>query len=224
MNAGARASILRTYPPMDTEQRQDHWQRTYGAKADQEVSWHQESPEPSLALVTAAAASPASPIIDIGGGTSYLVDHLVRRGYGRVSVLDISSSALARARERLAAQAVKVHWIAADIATWRPTELYEVWHDRATFHFMVTEADRSAYLARLRQALAPGGHAIIATFALDGPQTCSGLPVMRYDAESLAAMLGQEFMRVSSMSHLHRTPWGSVQPFQFSVFRRVGAS
>jgi SAM-dependent methyltransferase len=205
---------------MDTGHSQDHWQRTYRAKTEQEVSWHQDAPEPSLTLVTAAAASLASPIIDIGGGTSYLVDHLVRRGYSKVSVLDVSSSALARAQSRLGAQAAAVDWIAADITTWEPTELYEVWHDRATFHFMVTEIDRSAYLARLRQALAPGGCAIIATFALDGPETCSGLPVMRYDAESLAETLGQDFMLVSSERHLHSTPWGSVQPFQFSVFKR----
>ena len=222
--ARCRLSILRTYPPMDTGHRQDHWQRAYEATTDQEVSWHQESPEPSLTLVTAATASLASPIIDIGGGTSHLFDHLVRGGYSRVSVLDVSPSALAKAKARLGARAAEVHWITADITTWTPTELYEVWHDRATFHFMVTEADRSAYLARLRQALAPGGHVVIATFALDGPQKCSGLPVMRYDAESLAPMLGHDFMLVSSMPHLHRTPWGTVQSFQFSVFRRSEAS
>ncbi len=209
---------------MDTGHRQGHWQRAYESKTDQEVSWHQESPEPSLTLVTAATASLASPIIDIGGGTSHLFDHLVRGGYSRVSVLDVSPSALAKAKARLGARAAEVYWITANITTWTPTELYEVWHDRATFHFMVTEADRSAYLARLRQALAPGGYAVIATFALNGPQTCSGLPVIRYDAESLAPMLGREFMLVSSTPHLHRTPWGTVQPFQFSVFRRSEAS
>ena len=105
-------------------------------------------------------------------------------------------------------------------ATWTPAGRYDLWHDRATFHFMVTEADRSAYLARLRQALVPGGCAIIATFDLDGPEKCSGLPVMRYDAESLADTLGPEFTLVRSERHLHRTPWGAVQAFQFSVFRR----
>lgn len=217
-------ATLRTHPPMDPEHRQDrlkdHWQRTYRAKTEEEVSWHQNSPEPSLTLIAAAAASPASPIINIGGGASCLVDHLVRRGYSKVSVLDLSSAALAKAQSRLGAQAAAIDWIAADITTWTPTRLYEVWHDRATFHFMVTEADRAAYLSRLRQALAPGGCAIIATFALDGPQTCSGLPVMRYDPAGLAETLGQEFMLVSSERHLHRTPWNSVQPFQFSVFRR----
>lgn len=218
-------AIPRTYPPMDTENRQDHWQRTYRERTEYRVSWYQDSPEPSLALVTATAVSLESPIIDIGGGASCLVDHLVQRGYSKVSVLDVSSSALALTRARLGPKAAAVDWIAADITNWTPTTLYEVWHDRAAFHFMVTEIDRSAYLARLRQALAPGGRAIIATFAPDGPETCSGLPVMRYDPKSLADTLGREFKLVSSQSHRHRTPWGSVQPFQFSVFERVsGAS
>lgn len=205
---------------MDTGHRQEHWQRSYQSKAERDVSWHQDSPEPSLTLVTAAAASLDTRIIDIGGGSSHLVDHLLQRGYRKVSVLDVSSAALDRAKARLGEQAGAVEWIATDVTTWTPADRYEVWHDRATFHFMVTEADRSAYLARLRRALAPGGHAIIATFALDGPEKCSGLPVMRYDAESLAETLGREFALVRSERHLHQTPWGAVQAFQFSVFRR----
>jgi SAM-dependent methyltransferase len=173
-----------------------------------------------VTLSSDQASSLPSPIVVFGEGAAYLVDHLVRRGYSKVSVLDLSSSALAKAQSRLGAQAAVVDWNAADITTWTPTQRYEVWHDRATFHFMVTEADRAAYLVRLKQALAPGGCAIIATFALDGPQTCSGLPVMRYDPASLADTLGSEFMLVDSRRHLHRTPWGSAQPFQFSVFRR----
>jgi trans-aconitate methyltransferase len=206
---------------MDTSQRQVHWQQTYEAKAEHEVSWYQNSPEPSLTLITALAASMASSIIDIGGGDSHLVDHLVQRGFRDISVLDISSSALAKARARLGAQAAAVDWIAADITTWKPKRQYDLWHDRATFHFMVIEADRSAYLSRLGQALAPGGHAVIATFALDGPEKCSGLPVMRYDAASLADTLGHKFALISSERHLHQTPWGAVQAFQFSVFRRL---
>ena len=205
---------------MDNTHHQDHWQRTYQTKAEHEVSWHQDLPEPSLTLVTTVAASLSSPIIDIGGGTSHLVDYLVQRGYGRVAVLDLSSAALAQAQARLGERAAAVDWIAADVTTWTPSRLYEVWHDRATFHFMVSEADRSAYLACLKQALAPDGHAIIGTFALDGPERCSGLPVMRYDPASLAEALGRELALVSSQHHLHRTPWGAEQAFQFSVFRR----
>lgn len=206
--------------PMDAEHRQGYWQRTYQAKAEHEVSWTQDSPEPSLTIVSAVAASLSSPIIDIGGGASHLVDFLVDRGYSNVSVLDLSSTALAMAQARLRGRAEAVDWIVADITTWMPAAQYEVWHDRATFHFMVTDADRSAYLIRLRQALALGGHAIIATFALDGPERCSGLPVMRYDSARLADSLGPEFILVSSRPHLHHTPWGARQSFQFSVFRR----
>jgi trans-aconitate methyltransferase len=205
---------------MDTDHRQDHWQRTYQAKTEQEVSWHQDSPEPSLALIMAAAPSLESRIIDIGGGSSHLVDHLVQRGYRKVSVLDVSSAALGRAKARLGEQAAAVDWVVGDVTIWTPTDRYDLWHDRAAFHFMVTDADRSAYLARVKLALAPGGHAIIATFAPDGPEKCSGLPVMRYDAESLADTLGQEFTLVRSERHLHQTPWGAVQPFQFCVFQR----
>lgn len=204
---------------MDTKHRQDHWQRAYQAKAEHEVSWTQDSPEPSLALVTAAAPSLSTPIIDIGGGASQLVDRLLQRGYSRVAVLDLSSDALAKAQSRLGDQSHAVDWIVADITTWVPVRRYEVWHDRATFHFMVTEADRSAYLTHLRQALAPGGHAVIATFAMDGPETCSGLPVMRYNPAGLAGTLGPEFVLVDSIRHLHRTPWGALQSFQFSVFK-----
>lgn len=205
---------------MDLEDRQGHWQHTYQAKAEREVSWTQDSPEPSLALVTAAAPLLSTSIIDIGGGGSHLVDHLVQRGYGDVTVLDLSSAALAKAQARLGAESHAVEWVVADITSWIHGRRYEVWHDRATFHFMVREAERSAYLARLRQALAPDGHAIIATFALDGPEKCSGLPVQRYDPASLAETLGPGFALISSTRHLHRTPWGAPQSFQFSVFKR----
>lgn len=206
---------------MDVEDRQGHWQRTYQQKAENEVSWTQDSPEPSLMLVTAAASSRSSPIIDIGGGASHLVDHLLQYRYSDVSVLDLSPAALAKARARLGELGRSVDWIVADITNWTPRRRYEVWHDRATFHFMVTDADRNAYLDRLRQVLAPGGRAVIATFAPDGPEQCSGLPVMRYNGISLARTLGPGFALVSSTQHLHRTPWDSPQSFQFSVFRRL---
>ncbi|MGE8944513.1 class I SAM-dependent methyltransferase [Leptospira interrogans] len=205
---------------MDSDHHQDHWQRTYQTKSEHKLSWHQELPEPSFTLVTTIAASLSSPIIDIGGGTSHLVDHLVQRGYGSVTVLDLSSVALAQAQARLGEKSKFVEWIATDITAWAPPRLYEVWHDRATFHFMVSEADCSAYLARMKQVLAPGGHAIIGTFALDGPERCSGLPVMRYDPAGLASTLGREFVPVSSQSYRHQTPSGGVQAFQFSVFKR----
>ena len=204
---------------MDAQNPLQHWQGTYQAKTEQEVSWHQELPEPSLAMVS-AVATPAAAIIDIGGGASRLVDHLMQRGFADLSVLDLSSAALTKAQARLGAQAAAVNWIAADITTWTPSRRYDVWHDRATFHFMVSDDDRAAYLDRLRWALAPDGHAVIATFALDGPEKCSGLPVMRYDPAGLARALGGEFTLVTSVHRLHHTAWRAVQAFQFSVFRR----
>ena len=207
---------------MDAQNRLQHWQGTYQAKTEQEVSWHQELPEPSLAMVS-AVATPAAPIIDIGGGASRLVDHLMQRGFTDLSVLDLSSAALTKAQARLGAQAAAVNWIAADITTWTPPRRYDVWHDRATFHFMMSDDDRAAYLDRLRWTLALGGHAVIATFAPDGPEKCSGLPVMRYDPAGLARTLGAEFTLVTSEHRLHHTPWRAVQAFQFSVFRRLPA-
>ena len=192
------------------------------------MSWFQDAPQPSLDLVAAAAASPAAGIVDVGGGASRLVDHLVARGFRDVTVVDLSEAALATARARLAAarpDGAGVAWVVADATTWRPARRFAVWHDRAAFHFLVEAADRAAYVARLAAALAPGGQAIIATFATfapDGPAACSGLPVMRYDAAGLARALGPAFEPVHARRHLHVTPGGTTQAFQFGVFRRAG--
>jgi SAM-dependent methyltransferase len=206
---------------MSTEDRHDHWQKVYTSKGENEVSWFQESPAPSLELIERAGANPASDIIDIGGGASRLVDALIERGFSAVTVLDLSEAALATAKARLGARAKRVQWVAGDVTIWEPRQSYDVWHDRAAFHFLTEARDRAAYLSRLKKCLKPGGHAIIATFALDGPERCSGLPVMRYDAASLAEMLGEEFTLVETRRHLHSTPWHSTQQFQFSIFRRV---
>jgi SAM-dependent methyltransferase len=206
---------------MSTEDRHDHWQKVYTSKGENEVSWFQESPAPSLELIERAGANPASDIIDIGGGASRLVDALIERGFSAVTALDLSEAALATAKARLGARAKRVQWVAGDVTIWEPRQSYDVWHDRAAFHFLTEARDRAAYLSRLKKCLKPGGHAIIATFALDGPERCSGLPVMRYDAASLAEMLGEEFTLVETRRHLHSTPWHSTQQFQFSIFRRV---
>jgi SAM-dependent methyltransferase len=199
---------------------QAHWETVYTQKDEQEVSWFQESPEPSLELIARTAATPASTIIDIGGGASRLVDALLVRGFNHLSVLDLSEAALAKARARLGENAAKVRWIAADVTTWRPDACYDIWHDRAAFHFLTESEAQRAYVERLRLALRAGGHAIIATFALDGPQKCSGLPVARHSAETIGAVLGTEFALVDTRRHEHLTPWGSVQKFQFSTFVR----
>lgn len=206
---------------METESRQAHWETVYTSKGEKEVSWFQESPAPSLALIAEIGAAPSSAIIDIGGGASRLVDHLVEDGFHDVTVLDLSAAALAAARARLGERASRAHWLVADATAWEPSRMYDVWHDRAAFHFLTEARDREAYIVRLRQALSIGGHAIIATFALDGPEKCSGLPVARYDAASLGQTLGSGFTLLQSQRSEHATPWGAQQRFQFSLFRRV---
>jgi trans-aconitate methyltransferase len=207
---------------MEPDGRRAHWETVYATKAENEVSWFQDNPSPSLEAIALTGATPASAIIDIGGGASRLVDHLLALGFVDVTVLDLSAAALDTAKARLGTPAAKARWLLADVTTWQPTASYDVWHDRAAFHFLTGENDRAAYAVRLDRALKPGGHAIIATFAPDGPERCSGLPVMRYDAESLGRALGREFRLLQTRRHEHATPWGSRQMFQFSVFRREG--
>jgi SAM-dependent methyltransferase len=202
--------------------RQAHWENVYATKGENEVSWFQQSPALSLELIMQAGAVRNSAIIDIGGGASRLVDHLVDQGFADVTVLDLSSAALETAKARLGERAGRVHWLVADATIWEPVKRYDIWHDRAAFHFLTDEKDRAAYIERLTRGLKAKGHAIIATFALDGPEKCSGLPVARYDAASLTQTLGPGFRPVQTQRHEHATPWGSHQVFQFSVFRREG--
>jgi SAM-dependent methyltransferase len=203
---------------MQSEGRKAHWEGIYTSKGENEVSWFQENPAPSLELIAKVGATPASAIIDIGGGASRLVDNLVERGFEDVTVLDLSEAALEAAKARLRDDAGHVHWILADVTVWEPLKAYDIWHDRAAFHFLTEDHDRAAYVARLERALKVGGYAIIATFALDGPERCSGLPVVRYDPESLGQTLGRSFRLVDTRRHAHATPWGTEQSFQFSVF------
>ena len=203
-----------------SNERVAHWDGIYGNKAEDAVSWYQRTPEPSLTLLRLAGAMPASAIIDIGGGASHLVDALLELGFADVSVLDLSQSALDADKARLGAAAGDVGWICADVTEWRPARRYDVWHDRAAFHFLTDPNDQAAYADRLADALAPGGHAIIGTFAPDGPERCSGLPIVRHDAASLSLVLGERFELIDTLRHEHRTPWDSVQQFQFSSFRR----
>jgi trans-aconitate methyltransferase len=205
---------------MGDTSRQAHWENVYTTKGENEVSWFQQSPAPSLELIVQAGAVRNSAIIDIGGGASRLVDHLVAQGFEDVTVLDLSDAALTAAKARLGAPADRVHWLVADATIWEPARRYDIWHDRAAFHFLTDANDRAAYIARLTRGLRAGGHAIIATFAPDGPEKCSGLPVARYDSASLGRTLGTSFKLVHTQRHEHATPWGSRQIFQFSVFRR----
>jgi len=204
---------------MQNEQRQLHWENLYQSKDEHDVSWFQDTPTPSLELLDEIGVTPAASVIDIGGGASRLVDRLIERGFRDVTVLDLSEAALAAAKDRLGDRASRVTWIVADVTQWEPMTAYDVWHDRAAFHFLTEEADRAAYLARLRRGLEIGGHAIIATFALDGPARCSGLPVVRYSPDSLRQTLGADFTLITSRNELHATPWGGTQSFQFSALR-----
>jgi 2-polyprenyl-3-methyl-5-hydroxy-6-metoxy-1,4-benzoquinol methylase len=201
-------------------ERSAHWEGVYATKGENEVSWFQESPAISLEMIRQANPDPAAAIIDIGGGASRLVDALLREGYQSLAVLDLSANALDAAKKRIGAAAARVDWIVADVTTWQPTRSYDVWHDRAAFHFLTEPRDRAAYRERLQSAVRPGGQVIIGTFALDGPEKCSGLPVQRYDSAALAAELGSSFELLDARTETHRTPWSSTQAFQFSRFRR----
>jgi len=201
--------------------RKAHWENVYTTKSEKEVSWFQENPAPSLELIALAGLSADAAIIDIGGGASRLVDALVKRNIGRITVLDLSAAALDAAKERLGDRGAGVEWVVADVTTWEPSQAYDLWHDRAAFHFLTDASDRSAYIRHLKEAVRSGGHVIIGTFAPDGPERCSGLPIMRYDAGILGTILGTDFRLIDSRRHDHITPWGTVQRFQFSAFRRA---
>lgn len=201
------------------EERLSHWEEVYREKDDSQLSWHQDDPALSLELCEVAGVQNSSSVIDIGGGTSRLAARLIEMGLSDVSVLDLSEAALDKSRMHLGPVSDQIEWIAADVTTWIPTRTYHLWHDRAVFHFLVNAVDRLAYIDRLRRCLRPGGHAIIATFALDGPEKCSGLPVVRYDPQGLSAALGDAFTLVAERRHMHPTPWGSPQSFQFSLLR-----
>lgn len=198
-----------------------HWENVYTSKGEREVSWYQESPAPSLELIALAGLSADASIIDIGGGASRLVDALVDQDIRRITVLDLSAAALDAAKQRLGGKAKGVEWVVADVTIWEPSNTYDLWHDRAAFHFLNDPADQSAYVDRLKKAVKAGGYVVIGTFALDGPEKCSGLPIVRYDAASLSAILGADFKLIDTRRHDHTTPWGAVQRFQFSTFRRT---
>lgn len=204
-----------------TRSRESHWDDVYRRRTAEELSWHQDEPAISLSLAERAGLTPATVAIDVGGGASGFAKGLLDRGLRDVSVLDLSAAALNVLAERLGPQAASIRQICADITQWTPLRSFDLWHDRAVFHFLVEPADRAAYLANLARALSPGGHAIIATFAPDGPEKCSGLPVMRYAPQDLANVLGEGFELLEHRLQVHLTPAGATQSFQFSLFRKT---
>ncbi|MDU8945957.1 class I SAM-dependent methyltransferase [Ovoidimarina sediminis] len=205
---------------MNENDRRDHWEKVYVDKSDFHLSGYEEVPSASLELAEHAGINSASVVIDIGGGTSRFAECLIDRGVRDVSVLDLSRSALDANRSRLGLRGKDVTWLVADITTWKSERQYDLWHDRAVFHFLVKEKDRAAYLDCLNKAVKAGGHAIIATFVPDGPEKCSGLPVERYSPESLSVTLGEAYKLLEYRFDIHVTPWGSEQRFQFSLFEK----
>lgn len=203
--------------------RAEHWDHAYAASTAPCRSWYQAEPSLSLHLIAAAGFGPEARVLDVGGGTSYLVDRLLARGHSRVGVLDISTAAIEEARVRLGADAGRVEWFVTDVTQFEPPHAWDIWHDRATFHFLTDPCDRAAYRRVLLDSLVPGGHAILATFAPSGPERCSGLPAVRCSAADLAAELGAEFTLVESVPEAHRTPGDKVQDFLYCRFvRRSG--
>jgi SAM-dependent methyltransferase len=200
--------------------RKAHWDRIYTTTASDEVGWFQPEPKASLRLLDAAGMTTESCIIDVGGGESRLVDRLLERGLYRLFVLDVSGAALARAKTRLGEQKNRVTWIEADVTGEWDLPIVDIWHDRAVFHFLTDPDERRRYVGHMRRAVRPGGAVVMATFALDGPEKCSGLPVMRYSPEKLSAELGSEFRLEESLNEVHHTPSGVVQSFCYTRFIR----
>lgn len=201
--------------------RKAHWDAAYTEKRAEETSWHQAVPTASLEMIAQSETGRESALIDVGGGASRLVGHLLVRGYRDLTVLDISAEALRQARDYLGNRASSVRWEVADITRFETDRRFALWHDRAVFHFLTRADDRSSYVDRLDRFLEPGGQAIIAAFALDGPSRCSGLDIVRYDAERLAAELGAGFILEEERRETHLTPAGGEQRFGFYRYRKV---
>ncbi len=199
---------------------QAHWEEIYGRRDPRTVTWYEPAPEVSLELIDGLGLTREAAILDVGGGASSLAGELLRAGYTDVTVADISSGAMAQAQSHLGEDARRVDWVDADVRSHTFDRRYDVWHDRAVFHFMITPTDRRRYLDVLRATLHPGGHAILATFGPGGPEHCSGLPTYRYSAADLSQRLGDGFEPISSRLHEHETPTEATQQFMYLLARR----
>ena len=203
-------------------QPKNHWEHVYSTKKTESVSWFQEHAEQSMRLIRGTGVPYSAGIIDVGGGASTLVDDLLRSGYRAVSVLDLAAAALSVAKARLGERASEVQWTEGDITkVLLPVHAFDVWHDRAVFHFLTSKEDREAYVDTVLRSVKPGGHVIVATFAEDGPIQCSGLPVMRYGPSELHAEFGSPFSLVQHEREEHHTPFGTVQKFVYCYCRKV---
>lgn len=210
---------------MSDAARQAHWQSVYTIKSEAQTSWYRPHLDHSLRLIDSLHLAAAAPVLDVGGGRATLVDDLLARGHTDVGVLDLAAAALDAARQRMGAAGVQVRWLCADILEADlPAAHYALWHDRAAFHFLIDAAARDAYVARAAHAVRAGGHAIIATFAADGPERCSGLPVMRYAATALATCFAPHFECIADNREEHHTAAGATQPFTYVLLRRRGGT
>ena len=204
-----------------TGARRAHWDHAFEAREETALTWHQEVPQPSLELIETHGPGPGASVIDIGAGTARLVDALLDRGYADITLLDVSETALAATRARLGPRGASVAFVAADIAEWRPERRWDLWHDRAVMHFLVDEADQAAYRAALLAGTQAGSVVVLGTFSPEGPDRCSGLPVRQWTGAALLSFLGRErFDLLDARPHMHVTPRGARQAFEFSVFRR----
>jgi ubiquinone/menaquinone biosynthesis C-methylase UbiE len=206
---------------MDKKQ---HWEKVFTTKQVDEVSWYQQTPQQSLDFVKQLALPKTASIIDIGGGDSFFVDHLLQMGYSNITVLDISAAAIDKAKKRLGSKAMLVNWVVSDILEFKTSAAFDCWHDRAAFHFLTTAEEINAYLAIAQQYLTPGGKLIIGTFSTDGPEKCSGLPVKQYNENMLTATLQKWFEKIRCITIDHTTPFKTIQNFLFCSFQKINIS
>ncbi len=205
---------------MNEATRRDHWETVYSGKMSTDVSWFQPRPERSLQFVEQTAVDRDDAIIDVGGGASTLVDHLLDDGFTDITVLDVAGKPLEQSQERLGVRASQVEWVVSDVTTFRPSRTWQLWHDRAALHFLVDEQDRARYVDVLKRALQPGGHVVLATFGPEGPLKCSGLEIRRYSIDLVEELLGPGFELQSQVIENHVTPMGSNQQFLYSCWTR----
>lgn len=206
---------------MENQERKKHWENIYETKQLNEVSWYQPTPQTSLDLISKYANSFESKIIDIGGGDSFLVDHLLKLGYKNISVLDISEAAIERAKKRLGELAKNVTWIVSDISSFSPTEKYDFWHDRAAFHFLTDSLEINHYVEKVQNSINPEGILAIGTFSENGPKKCSGIEITQYSEDSMSKLFSEGFEKMESFTVDHPTPFDTVQNFVFGVFRKI---
>jgi len=202
------------------ERRKDHWENVYETKSDQEVSWYQEIPVTSLNVINSLSLDKEDSIIDIGGGNSNLVSELSNKGFTNLSVLDISAKSLERTKSKLGLKSTEIQWIVSDILEFQPPQQYSLWHDRATFHFLIQENDVLQYVNIVSKAIKKGGFLIVATFSTSGPKKCSGLEITQYSKEKLQSLFHESFELIQSFEEVHKTPFETEQNFVYTIFKR----